>query len=261
MFGFRPKLPITDAERAWVDESFDRLTNLFGRERLVEAPTVLPTADFFPQAWEPTEACASVLFDRVCELMKTNRGHIQLEFFYVDHVDDQLRKRLPYWRGSTDHGPAGFYQETKGEDAAEAEAEAVGPPPAIIAIRMSQLKDPMTLVATMAHEIAHVLLLGDRRIERDIEHMEPLTDLTTVFCGFGIFTANSAINFRQWSDTQKFGWSVNRLGYLTEPIYGYALARYAQLRHERRPSWTAHLKLNVRTYMNQSTKVFESEKR
>jgi len=63
---FSPKLPISDKERDWVDASFDRLIDLFGRERLGRiggaraaasgtwrSTVVLPNLDFFTREWEP----------------------------------------------------------------------------------------------------------------------------------------------------------------------------------------------------------------
>jgi hypothetical protein len=44
MLGFRPKLPVSDDERQWLDEGFRRLERKLGRQRMVEAQVVLPTA-------------------------------------------------------------------------------------------------------------------------------------------------------------------------------------------------------------------------
>ena len=112
----------------------------------------------------------------------------------------------------------------------------------------------MALIGTVAHELGHVILLADELISRDEPDMEPFTDLLTVYLGLGIFTANTAFRFSQWSSDRRGGWEVRRLGYLGEPMYGYALARWAQLRDEEKPDWTRHLKLNVREYMNKSAK-------
>jgi len=66
LFFFSPKLPMSDKERDWVDASFDRLIDLFGRERLGRiggaraaasgtwrSTVVLPNLDFFTREWEP----------------------------------------------------------------------------------------------------------------------------------------------------------------------------------------------------------------
>jgi predicted Zn-dependent protease len=57
------------------------------------------------------------------------------------------------------------------------------------------MKDPMTLVAVIAHELGHVILLRRELVDREEADMEPVNDLLTVFLGFGIFTANAAFRF------------------------------------------------------------------
>jgi hypothetical protein len=81
-----------------------------------------------------------------------------------------------------------------------------------------------------------------------------MTDLLTVFLGLGIFTANSAARFRQWQDDRRAGWSMHRLGYLSEEVYGYALAKFAAERQETDPAWTRYLSTNVRSYFKRSQK-------
>jgi hypothetical protein len=49
----------------------------------------------------------------------------------------------------------------------------------------------MALVATLAHELGHVILLRPGLVKANEADMEPLNDLLTVFLGFGVFNANS----------------------------------------------------------------------
>ena len=190
-----------------------------------------------------------------------------VEFFAVTSVDDALRHSLPEWEGRGSGAPAGTYGEledpTSPRPSSRGESKVgVDVVRARISLNASQLQDPTPLIATIAHELAHLLLLGDRKIDRNLPDMEPLTDLMTVFCGFGVFNANSAFNFQQWhSDGGRGGWKTNRLGYLPEPVWGYALARYAFLLDDPRPRWVSTLRLNVRSYMQQSMKVLVREGR
>ncbi len=101
----------------------------------------------------------------------------------------------------------------------------------------------MSLVATIAHELGHVHLLGDGRISADEEDHEPLTDLLTVFLGVGIFPANSVIRDVNWHSGNMEGWSISRQGYLTAPMFAYALALFAYIRGEYKASWSKHLRL------------------
>ncbi|HEY6305805.1 MAG TPA: hypothetical protein VI488_05010 [Candidatus Angelobacter sp.] len=250
MLGFSPKLPVTEEDRRWADEGFLRLEKLLGRRRMLEANQVLPDAEHFPDPYDKTPAAAEVLFERVCSYMRVDRSRIELEVF-ADETDE-LREILPYWRGGTG-GCAGLYTHDApgpGSDTTEnGPREAAG---MVVALRSSQLKDPLTLVATMAHELGHVILLGGGLMDPKTPDHEPMTDLLTVFLGLGIFTANSAGRFKQYQDERRQGWSMQRLGYLPEEVFGYALARFAHKREEEKPAWAAHLSTNVRSYYKRS---------
>jgi hypothetical protein len=71
--------------------------------------------------------------------------------------------------------------------------------------------------------------------------------------GFGIFTANSAFRFEQHRDNTSQGWSARRLGYLSEKLFGYAVARFAYERGEEKQRWISFLSTNIAGYMKRST--------
>ena len=62
------------------------------------------------------------------------------------------------------------------------------------------LDEPENMVAVLAHEIAHIKLPGESRME---ENDERITDLTTIFFGLGIFNANAA--FQTFADSKYYG--------------------------------------------------------
>jgi len=247
MLGFSPKLPISDEDRQWVDEGFRRLEKLLGRRRLLEAKVVLPTAEDFPDPYDATPAAAAMLFRRVCTYMKVDRSKLELEVFQDEA--EHLRKTLPYWHDGGNHAAGMYFHHAKDHNS---EAEPSEDDCMVIAIRSTQLKDPLALVATLAHELGHVILLGGRLLDPKSADHEPLTDLLTVFLGLGIFTANCAGRFRQYQDETRQGWSMQRLGYLPEEVYGYALAKFAAERSEPKSEWVEHLSTNVRVYFKQS---------
>lgn len=123
----------------------------------------------------------------------------------------------------------------------------------MIGIRDDRAAAPMALVATISHELGHVLLIGDGRVSAHREDHEPLTDLLTVFFGLGIFGANAAFEYSRDAGYAR----TARLGYLTEPMFGYALARYAWLRGERNPGWAGHLDTNPRTFLKRGLRFLE----
>jgi len=248
MLSFSAKLPVSDEDRQWVDEGFHRLERLVGRLRMLEAKVVLPTAEDFPDAYDATPAAAELLFCRVCDYMHVDRGSVEIEVF-ADKTE-HLREILPYWRGDRAKRPAGLYVHHAKDDSHEEERS--DNKCMVVAISSTQLKDPLSLVATIAHELGHVILLGGRLLDPRTPDHEPMTDLLTVFLGLGIFTANSAARFKQYQDDRRQGWSMQRLGYLPEEVYGYALARFAAERGEDKAEWARHLSTNVRAYFKQS---------
>ena len=108
------------------------------------------------------------------------------------------------------------------------------------------LADPPALVATLIHEACHDLLLGAGRLTGDEPDHELVTDLLTVYLGLGIITANATIRESNWRSGGWEGWSIGRQGYLTQTMYGYALALYARAREEAKPGWLGHLRPDVR---------------
>ena len=127
----------------------------------------------------------------------------------------------------------------------------------LIVVHDRQLKDPLALIAVLAHELGHLILLGGGLVDRNSEDMEELNDLLTVFLGFGVFNANAAFRFSQYTNAFSQGWSAGTLGYLPEQVWGYALARFAFERKETSPDWSRYLSTNVRSYFKRSTRWLE----
>lgn len=215
--------PVDDETRAWLERRMGWLTDQFGVERLRSARVVLPTPAFSPDPYDATEDDARVLLDRVCGYLGLDPATVELSL-YVDR---------PEFDGEWRHGTAGLYHEDGGRFH--------------VWVEVQHLDDPLAMVATMAHELAHVHLLGHGRLTADVEDHEPLTDLLTVFLGMGVCTANAVIREHNWNAGNVSGWRMGRQGYLTMPMYGYALALFARARGERRPPWARELRLDVRT--------------
>jgi hypothetical protein len=247
MFGFPSQLPVSEEERLWVDQGFPRLEKLLGRRRMLDAPVILPTAEHFPDHYDKTPAALEKLLKRVCGYMEVDRKTVELDIF-PDEAQE-LQEMLPAWRGQS-AGNAGAYFHPQPERGGAAKGM-------LIAIRATQLEDPLSLVATVAHELGHVILLGGGLLDHKTPDHEPMTDLLTVFLGLGIFTANSSERFKQFQDDQRQGWSMQRLGYLPQDVFGYALAKFAAERAERKPKWADFLSTNVRAYFKRSAAWLE----
>ncbi len=155
----------------------------------------------------------------------------ELQFYTPQSNDARFNPR--FVKPSTDW--AGFYAEQDGE-------------PTTIWLKTSQLDNPLSVVATFAHELAHAHILGEKRMAADEEDMELVTDLTTVFFGLGIFGANTSFRETQSFELTSYSWE----GYLTTEMWSYALALYAWSRDELEPAWTRYLSPEVKTRFRQA---------
>jgi hypothetical protein len=227
MFGwFQPRCPVPPEEKGWVDQRTRWLAAQFGLERARSAVVVLPTEEFFPDPYRGTEEDARVMFRRVCGYMGVDPGPLELAFY--------TEKVLVSPDGCySHHGAAGLYEDSDWGSR--------------ISIETSNLADPVVLVATMAHELGHLLLRGQGRMSAGDADEEKLTDLVTVYLGLGVFTANSHIRSHASHEGLTESWSIRRVGYLGQPMIGYALALFARLRGEDDPPWAAHLCADVRS--------------
>lgn len=124
------------------------------------------------------------------------------------------------------------------------------------------LDDPMSFVATMAHELAHYLMHTVEALPpggADAE--EPATDVCCAFLGFGVFAANAAFSFSQFSDGQMAGWEARRQGYLDEPMLAMALGVFLELRRIDESAVLPLLKTNPRAYLRRALKLLRAKRR
>jgi hypothetical protein len=204
----------------------------FGERRL-RREVLLPTDQHFPGIYRGTEHDVRGVLDRLCTHMDIDPGRVLLEYREAG-TDHELSADAR--REAASGGSAELHEAHRGSS--------------IVTVSDDLLDHPMALIATLAHELGHVLL-GEHRIASDQPDREPLTDLLAVFFGLGIFGANAAFDYSR--DTRgRYGYTRSRrLGYLTEPMYGYALALYAVRRGETNPTWARYLDKNPRALLRQ----------
>ncbi|MFF3111046.1 hypothetical protein ACFVSN_17865 [Kitasatospora sp. NPDC057904] len=232
---FPPKCPVGPDERVWIEESMAWLAAEFGRGVLERAP-VLPTAEFFPGPYVGSDADIRGLIAQLCGYLDVAPNRLTIE---IEPDDGEGAMVAGLGLAHRSRSAAGHYRRENGRP--------------VIAVAQRQAARPVALVATIAHELGHVRLLDERRVSAERRDHEPLTDLLTVHFGLGVFTANSAFDFRQG----KQGWSSSRLGYLSERMLGYALACYAYRRGESKPAWARHLDTNPRAHLKQGLRYLE----
>lgn len=234
MFGFlrgKPTCPVHPLAKEWVEGRLEWLCEQFGPEVFLVRPVVLPTSDLLPDGFDYSDAAVRRLLDRICGLMGVDVRAVDLK---VTKSPNRLVGFVNESGRAVDAGFGGLYYNEGGSDARTQ-----------ISIDADELCDLAGLIGTIAHELAHHRLLGEGRIDGEAFDNELLTDLTVVFHGLGVLKANSPRNwpgdYTTWPGTD-----VRKPEYMTEPLYGHALAHAAWLRGEERPVWSRHLQADVR---------------
>ncbi len=227
----REDCPVPEQNRIWLEEAFLMLLDFFGREDTINRKVLIPHYTDFPVAYNGTPESAHETMKIIATQMEVPVESIELHL-YEEGVgsissgspfDDSI-----FLKGDdADKGSAGLYWGQTEHGQYE------------IWLNREKLAEPENLVATLAHEIAHIKLLGEARIDDNDEH---LTDLTTVIFGLGIFNANAA--FQTFTTIKSYGWRSQ--GYLSQPQWGYALGLFAHLRGEYSPTWITHLTPNIK---------------
>lgn len=223
----------------WFGRQFG--TDVFYRDPILPTDTVLAKVD---ESITPRQV--KELVKHLCTLMKVDPGFVKVEIF-----DGSASKEETDRFGGK--RTVGHFRMKDGK--------------AVIALDQSEFSDRQILTAIVAHELCHVRLLGEGRIRRGNPDNERLTDLLTVYFGFGIFSTNAAMNFaradRAWRivprgllDDRALNGSRNegygRLGYLRTAEFGYALACYCWLRREETvPAWARYVNPGPYAYLEQ----------
>lgn len=193
---------VTPEDKEWIEESLTWFMETFGTEKLLARPFIVPSVADFPYDDLNDPEQFQRLFEQICTYYGLDAGTIAVKFF-----DDIKSMQWSTWvpqSGITE--PGGLYYRTY--DASEK--------PFKIDLAKSSLDNPQLLVTIIAHELAHVKLLGGHYMRNDDPNLEPFTDLACLYFGFGIFAANSC-------QTRSDNW-MSRFGYLPNEVISYTNA-------------------------------------
>jgi hypothetical protein len=201
-FRSRPKSFLDPARRDWQFEAFAwLLRNSGGYSKFVDTTLVLPIEDHFPDHGMTGHAGVAALFRRV-------RDHAGMSDWPCDLEPEQAEPHIA--TPVTDRIPVITY-----------------PPDAL---------DPMSLVASFAHELAGYLIESfDQAPPGGESFGEPANDVAAVFMGFGLFLANSAVRSARFN--------------LNEGELVHALAIFCLLRKMQPESIDRHLNPHLRKYL------------
>lgn len=235
---FKPKCPCDPHAKAWVEYRLKWLSqqlpeSAFSKDKQV----VTPMHEFFPVRFDGTDGAAEDLLDYVCMYMGVNRRAVDVEY-----VDKAPTMHLVNEDGLAVGRTAGTFQS--------------GHRIHRLTIDRSEFANVEGLIGTMAHELAHVRLLGEERLDPTVFDNELVTDLTTVHLGMGLFLANGPRDwmsgYTHWPETTQ-----KKPEYMNQPMYGWALTLLAHFRRETDPEWAKHLTYWPRREMAQGQRFLQ----
>jgi hypothetical protein len=188
---------MSDAESERVLDELATLLAANGVSDFAFGPVVTPDAAFFPDAWRGDLASAEAMLRRL--LARARLGSLP---FVLWRFDDPRWLDDEHERETTHHDAAAFFDGMNSFGTY------------LFGVREDQWADPMALAGVLAHETAHAW-----RFRRDLTSShdateERLTDLTSVFLGFGVLSA--AVAYRVAPELQ-------RRGYLPLHVIAFAL--------------------------------------
>src|SRR4051812_35971656 len=151
-FAAKPACPVEPDQQQWINARFAWLQEQFGYDAPAKARVVLPTLEFFPDRYDGREEDVAAMFARIASYMNIDPERFGLFFYAAGGV---LPTGIGLHQGRSS---VGLYIR-------EAVDGSGAPPRPVIGIETSHLNDPVSVAATIAHELAHDLLLGAGRLD------------------------------------------------------------------------------------------------
>jgi hypothetical protein len=243
MFNFfkgspKPKLLVTEEDKRWIESNFEWMMHQYGAKALLRPP-VTTTQGPFSRYHNLIAESQQYYLEEVCIHMDVDPDEVALHSYVAGDnagFDGPIHVNFEsgYSQGEYHHrnNLTGKFD---------------------IHINQKITDNIQILLATMAHEVGHVKLLGEYRTTASDEMHEYVTDLTAIYYGFGILLANTVHTRDTWTDHKGYsGWSIGRSGYLPLEMRVHALAVQAYLQGEKDPIWTAALDKVPRKLFQQS---------
>lgn len=237
---FTPKPILSSDDTEFQIATFKWLLKNFGGKDFYEkTKLVLPTKDYFPSKVTNSSEAAIETFHAVKKYAGMEEWPCKLVAQEED-IEAQVAPTLVVQ--NIPNSPLGTFQLNENNEI-------------VITYNPVIVSNPTQLIATYAHELAHYLTgSGPEEPPGGWDNWEFATDIAATFLGFGVFMANSAFNFQQYTDVDTQGWKSNRSGYLSEPEHIYALAIFLGLQRQPIESALPYLKPNLKTLLKKAVK-------
>ncbi|WP_282183012.1 hypothetical protein [Aliiroseovarius marinus] len=209
---FKKKRLLADHEAAWIAAQFAWFADQLSESGWSRRELVLPTSDFFsvPKGSDHGTACA--VFEQV-------KSHMGLGDDWPCRLEAQEPAHVPHAVADavmvqTDETPInGTFRMTE-----------TG---ALITYDPALMTAPKAYITTVAHELAHYVILScPAQAEWEEQPMleEMVTDPFVIAAGFGIFKLESISQSTAFQSPLAQGWSVSHAGYISREFAAMAMA-------------------------------------
>jgi hypothetical protein len=217
-----------DSQRERLIAGLSKLIRQRTWQRFATGLFVEPTTEFFPDKIEPNIGGVRRLLYRL--MVYADLGHLNPVLQLHDAggpTEDQSHSGkifAPRFQTSDDTATDAF--------SAAGWFAGIEDGNCLFGLDVQQTLDVDGLIGVLSHEVCHAYRhFFDLEVPtREIE--EELTDLTTVFLGFGILSANASYRYRTGGSVEggwiSSHWSVHRSGYLTPQDFCFLLAVQAE---------------------------------
>jgi hypothetical protein len=185
-----------------------------GGDTFLTAPLVEPSDRWFPDRWTPDADGVERLLRRV--LAHAGLGELGLTI-EIDRFADARGKVLMDGRPGGHEGTAAWFA-------------GIHDGVCSFGVDTHQLGDPVGLIGTLAHEVGHAYRHANQLVQPVRAHEERLTDLTTIYLGFGVLTVNATQRFRSGQHGAGSWYSRAESGYLPMQSMSYLLAAHVVAR-------------------------------
>jgi hypothetical protein len=200
-------------EQGWLVARLAELVKARGWEPLITNPILEPSDEYFPTRWTNDGAGYYWTTRRILRFAGLDDLDPVIEVFQAGSETPDVPDIAAAWFGGIEEGRCRF------------------------GVKLSAIQDAEEFVAAMAHEVAHAYRSHYLLRHEDRREEELLTDLTTIYLGFGLLSTNASYRYRvsgrqagMYAITQ---WSHSHLGYLPLQAMTFLLSLQMVVRGER----------------------------
>lgn len=235
---------LSEDERGWLLAELREIMAARGAETFLTTPILEPSSRDFPDEFQPNEQGVRALLRRILDCAGLKDLHVELDTFsQPDEVRAlDARGEAKAWGHE---GAAAWFAGIDGTECRFGIAE-------------ERIREPAILVGTLCHEVAHAWRHFHQIRTADGELEERLTDVTTVYLGFGLLTTNGAYVYRQSGELTGgvsngsiavTRWMHSRAGYLSPEAMSFLLAAQVKARGM---GWLARRRVTGKLETNQA---------